>query len=173
VFEGVHTESVLSLCVRNGWMASAGSDWRVVLWNLNRRIWEEASSESDASANAVVNVLKDHGDSVLCVRFDEKRLVSCSKGTSYLSNVVNYNIDIKTLDRTVRVYSFPDLELLHILSGHWAAVNAISLCENIVVSGSGDRCMNVWDVETGKLLRTFSDHHTRGCAFSSFFFHEI
>jgi F-box and WD-40 domain protein 1/11 len=62
----------------------------------------------------------------------------------------------------VRVYTFPGLELLHVLGGHRAAVNAISLNKDLVVSGSGDRSMNVWDVKTGKLLRTFEDHHTRG-----------
>ncbi|XP_006457834.1 hypothetical protein AGABI2DRAFT_148368 [Agaricus bisporus var. bisporus H97] len=134
VFEGEHTESVLSLCVKDGWMVSAGSDWRVVVWNLDR------------SKNGAVKVLRDHSDSVLCVRLDDQKLVSCSK------------------DRTVRVYTFPGLDLLHVLGGHRAAVNAISLSNGLLVSGSGDRSMNVWDVKTGKLLRTFEDHHTRGIA---------
>lgn len=68
VFEGVHTESVLSLCARDGWMVSAGSDWRVVVWSL------------DGSGSGAVKVLRDHSDSVLCVRIDDERLVSCSKG---------------------------------------------------------------------------------------------
>jgi F-box and WD-40 domain protein 1/11 len=66
VFEGEHTESVLSLCVKDGWMVSAGSDWRVVVWNLE--------------GGGAVKVLRDHSDSVLCVRLDDQRLVSCSKG---------------------------------------------------------------------------------------------
>ncbi|KXN91414.1 F-box/WD repeat-containing protein 1A [Leucoagaricus sp. SymC.cos] len=148
VFGGVHTESVLSLCARNGWMVSAGSDWRVILWNLdNRSVGKGKGIDGNRSGgSAVVKVLRDHADSVLCVRFDDERLVSCSK------------------DRTVRVYTFPGLELLHVLGGHRAAVNAISLSKDYVVSGSGDRSMNVWDVKTGKLIRTFEDHHTRGIA---------
>ena len=62
----------------------------------------------------------------------------------------------------MRVYSFPDMQLQHILGGHRAAVNAVSLSGNLVVSGSGDRSMNVWNVETGKLIHTFEDHHIRG-----------
>ncbi|KAF9449579.1 WD40 repeat-like protein [Macrolepiota fuliginosa MF-IS2] len=135
VLEGVHTESVLSLCVRKGRLASAGSDRRVVVWDLEAQ-----------PGNEVVKVLRDHVDSVLCVRFDDERLVSCSK------------------DRTVRVYSFPGLELQHVFGGHRAAVNAVSLSPEFVVSGSGDRSMNVWDVKTGKLVQTFEDHHTRGIA---------
>lgn len=72
VLEGVHTESVLSLCARNGKLASAGSDWRVVVWDLESR--------GGSPGSEVVKVLRDHADSVLCVRFDDERLVSCSKG---------------------------------------------------------------------------------------------
>ena len=66
VVSGVHVGSILSLCAYNGHLASAGSDRRVVLWDLER--------------NQPFKVLNDHTDSVLCVRFDDERLVSCSKG---------------------------------------------------------------------------------------------
>jgi len=79
VFEGIHTESVLSLCVRNGWMASAGSDRRVVLWRLDKDYSRKGRSAK--GRHRAVKILRDHADSVLCVRFDDERLVSCSKGT--------------------------------------------------------------------------------------------
>lgn len=68
VIEGLHTSSVLSICVHNGLLASGGSDHKVVVWDL--------------TSNSLVTVIHDHEDSVLCVRFDEHRLVSCSKGKS-------------------------------------------------------------------------------------------
>lgn len=64
--EGVHEGSILSICVYGGYLASAGSDWKVAMWDLRE--------------DRLVKVMRDHEDSVLCVRFDEKRLVSCSKG---------------------------------------------------------------------------------------------
>ena len=64
--EGVHEGSVLSICVYGDYLASAGSDSNVVVWDLVE--------------NKVVKVIDDHEDSVLCVRFDDARLVSCSKG---------------------------------------------------------------------------------------------
>ena len=67
VVHNVHIGSVLSLAAREGLLCSAGSDARVCLWDL--------------SENAPLSVIHDHTDSVLAVRFDEKRLVSCSKGT--------------------------------------------------------------------------------------------
>ncbi|KIM48683.1 hypothetical protein M413DRAFT_437867 [Hebeloma cylindrosporum] len=132
VIADVHTSSILSICVHNGYLASAGSDRQVAVWHLE--------------TNKLVNVLCDHEDSVLCVRFDDKRLVSCSK------------------DRTVRTYSFPELEFQFVLGAHRAAVNAVSISESFIVSASGDRSVRLWDADTGKLLRTFENHHTRGIA---------
>ena len=66
VLEGAHESSVLSICVCRGLLASASSDRRVVVWDLAR--------------SQPIKVIRDHEDSVLCVRFDDKRLVSCSKG---------------------------------------------------------------------------------------------
>lgn len=64
--EGVHEGSVLSICVYGEYLASAGSDSNVVVWDLVE--------------HKVAKVIDDHEDSVLCVRFDDARLVSCSKG---------------------------------------------------------------------------------------------
>ena len=68
--EGVHEGSVLSICVYGDYLASAGSDSNVVVWDLVE--------------HKVAKVIGDHEDSVLCVRFDDARLVSCSKGESLM-----------------------------------------------------------------------------------------
>lgn len=53
-------------CVK---MISGGSDGRLVIWDvLTGKILGQIQAH-------------DRGESVLCVRFDEKRIVSCSKGT--------------------------------------------------------------------------------------------
>jgi WD40 repeat protein len=67
--EGIHEGSVLSICVYGNYLASAGSDSNVVLWDLVQ--------------NKVAKIMDDHEDSVLCVRFDDTRLVSCSKGEAF------------------------------------------------------------------------------------------
>ncbi|TCD68452.1 hypothetical protein EIP91_010738 [Steccherinum ochraceum] len=134
IIEGLHQGSVLTICVHNGWLASGGSDRRVVIWDLAR--------------DELVKVLMHHEDSVLCVRFDDRLLVTCSK------------------DRTMRTYSLPDIKLRHILREHRAAVNAVCLSDDYdyIVSASGDRSLRLWDAEKGTLLHTFADHHGRGIA---------
>ncbi|KAH0830744.1 WD40-repeat-containing domain protein [Lanmaoa asiatica] len=152
---GMHASSVLSLCVtattlrvpeegtcasvdhgreahkssEAGILVSGGSDCRVVVWDLAKF--------------KLMKVLRDHQDSVLCVRIDSGRLVSCSK------------------DRTIRTYAFPCLKSELVLRGHRAAVNAVSIAGDMVVSGSGDRSVRVWDARTGALISNFEDHHAR------------
>lgn len=152
VVTGVHESSILSICVRDGYLASAGSDQKVVVWDLER--------------DRLVKVISDHEDSVLCVRFDDKRLVSCSKGAcSYYCSKSCARVDAHPrIDRTVRTYSFPQLEPQFVLGAHRAAVNAVSLSHTFIVSGSGDRSIRLWDAETGKLLKKFENHHSRGIA---------
>lgn len=65
-------------------------------------------------------------------------------------------------DRTVRSYLFPNLDPQHIMTGHRAAVNALSISHTHIVSASGDRSLRLWDADTGALLRTFENHHSRG-----------
>ena len=148
VLEGIHDSSVLSICVHHGLLASASSDRSVVVWDL--------------ATNRPIKVIQDHEDSVLCVRFDDKRLVSCSKGTFHCIDVQGgARADIFT-DRTVRTYLFPDLRPQHVLNAHRAAVNAVSISNSHIVSVSGDRSLRIWDADTGALLRTFENHHRRG-----------
>ena len=70
IIQGVHRGSVLSICAYNGLLASGGSDKTVVVWNLG--------------SGQPIHVIRDHEDSVLCVRFNDQRLVSCSKGSLLL-----------------------------------------------------------------------------------------
>jgi hypothetical protein len=71
VIKGIHEGSVLSICAYNGLLASGGSDKTVVMWSL--------------ASGQPIRVIRDHQDSVLCVRFNDKRLVSCSKGQLFYS----------------------------------------------------------------------------------------
>ena len=80
VVHKIHLGSVLSLVAHDGLLCSAGSDSRVCLWDLIE--------------NMPLSVIRDHTDSVLAVRFDEKRLVSCSKGTPYDREIMRFVLTI-------------------------------------------------------------------------------
>jgi WD40 repeat protein len=65
-------------------------------------------------------------------------------------------------DRTVRTYAFPSLNPQFVFRAHRAAVNAVSVVGDVIVSGSGDRSVRVWNANTGALISTFEEHHGRG-----------
>ncbi|KAF8323185.1 WD40 repeat-like protein [Clavulina sp. PMI_390] len=143
VFQGAHQASVLSICVapEYGFLISGGSDGRIVVW--------------DMATGTVVKVLADpegHNDTVLCVRCDDRRLVSCSK------------------DKTVRTFLLPSLRPHLVLESHRAAVNALALSEGLIASASGDRSLRIWDADTGDLLHVYDGHHARGLASIDFAF---
>ncbi|ELU41466.1 F-box/WD repeat-containing protein 11 [Rhizoctonia solani AG-1 IA] len=93
---------------------------------------------------AVHKARRDTEDSVLCVRASSKTIVACGK------------------DRHLRIYSLPDLKLVHILVSHRAAVNALSLSPDglFVISASGDRSVRIWDTVTGKIVASLEGWHS-------------
>lgn len=135
VFQGEHSASILSVCVAQsyGFLVSGGSDGRTVVWDMRT-----------AQPVAVLAGPEAHEDSVLCVRCDERRLVSCSK------------------DTTVRTFTLPSLRPHLVLRAHRAAVNALALSHNLIASASGDRSLRIWDANTGDLLHVYEGHHGRG-----------
>lgn len=68
-----------------------------------------------------------------------------------------------SIDRTIRTYTLPDFEAHLVLEDHRAAVNAVSISDDLIVSGSGDRSMKLWDATNGDLLQSHENHHGRGC----------
>ncbi|KAF8592956.1 WD40 repeat-like protein, partial [Ceratobasidium sp. AG-I] len=98
-------------------------------------------------------IRRDTEDSVLCVRASSKTVVACGK------------------DRNLRVYSLPDLKLVHTLISHRAAVNALSLSPDglYVISASGDRSIRIWDTVTGNIVASLEGWHSRGIASIDFF----
>ncbi|KAG2118129.1 WD40-repeat-containing domain protein [Suillus discolor] len=129
-------EALASEPSRAGFLVSGGSYRRVVVWDLGK--------------DRLVKVLQDHLDSVLCVRVDSGRLVTCSK------------------DQTVRTYGFPSLKPQFVFRAHRAAINVVG---DVIVSGSGDRSIRVWNANTANiasiefkppyLLSGSSDMHLR------------
>lgn len=65
-------------------------------------------------------------------------------------------------DKTIRTFFIPSLKPHLVLKSHRAAVNAVALSGTHIASASGDRSLRLWDAETGKVLRVFEAHHTRG-----------
>ena len=179
-----HTGSVLCLQFddrkEEDLIVSGSSDESVILWKFS-------------TGQMIKRLAHAHRESVLNLKFDKRFLVTCSKdktikiwnrhelrpgdrdypvkGVSGGGQCPHYIIDMCNLSAALREpYLFPDKLMLlepytHLmtLELHGAAVNAIQIYKDELVSASGDRMIRVWNIHTGE-SPTKMEAHTKGIA---------
>ena len=153
-------------------IVSGSSDATVVLWKFS-------------TGQIIQRLRKAHRESVLNVRFDKRVLVTCSKdktikifnrramspgdlGYPDLSHSVN---PVPTYLNNYGFNPAPSAGLhvrqpysmIGCLEGHGAAVNAVQIYGDEVVSASGDRTVKVWNWVDQTCTRTLIGH-TKGIA---------
>lgn len=173
-----HTASVLCLQFderpEQDIIVSAGSDCRVILWKFS-------------TGQLLRKIDEAHSESVLNLRFDDRYLVTCSKDKTikvwnrkdlyptddaypssttesraqFPSYIINMQHHVESNHLNYKI--LPPYSLLMTLEGHGAAVNAIQIYDGQIVSASGDRNVKVWNVRTGKCMKTIGGH-TKGIA---------
>ena len=178
-----HTGSVLCLqfdhSEEEDIIISGSSDTHVILWRF--------------STGAMIKQLTNaHRESVLNLKFDKRFLVTCSKdktikiwnrhelqpgdrdypvkGVSGGGQCPTYILDMHTIGSAMREerFKFSDMLLepythMMTLDLHGAAVNAIQIYKDELVSASGDRNLRVWNIHTGE-CSTKIEAHTKGIA---------
>lgn len=141
-------------------IVSGSSDSDVIIWRFS-------------TGEIIQRLTHAHRESVLNVKFDRRILATCSKDrtikifnrrqmrngdpgfvTPVPINVKGYDYD-SPLDQLI----IPPFTMIGVLEGHSAAVNAVQIVDNEVVSASGDRQIKVWDWQTGVCKRTFVGHN--------------
>ena len=179
-----HTGSVLCLqfddSEEEDLIVSGSSDESVILWQFS-------------TGRMIKRLIGAHRESVLNLKFDKRFLVTCSKdktikiwnrrelrpgdrdypvkGTSGGGQCPDYIIDMNNIGAALREpYLFPDKSVLlepytHLmtLDLHGAAVNAIQIYKDELVSASGDRNIRIWNIHTGESA-TKMEAHTKGIA---------
>lgn len=154
---------------------SGSSDKNVIVWRFS-------------TGETIHEIPEAHVDSVLNLRFDERYLVTCSKdklikiwnrrelsatdkdypqihkgpGVTYPSYIVDTSeIAPAALEADVangRIQTLPPYSLLMTLDGHQAAVNAIQMNGDEIVSASGDRLIKIWNLRNGTCKKTLIGH---------------
>jgi F-box and WD-40 domain protein 1/11 len=174
-----HTKSVLCLQFDSSpsedIIMSGSSDRNVILWRFS------TGEKIQTLANA-------HKDSILNLKFDERFLVTCSKdklikiwsrqeltpldkdypsvfkgpAVKYPSYIIDTSdIPPSLLEAEIakrHIQALAPYSLLMTLDGHGAAVNAIQINEDEIVSASGDRLIKVWNIHNGACLKTLMGH---------------
>jgi F-box and WD-40 domain protein 1/11 len=158
-----HVASVLCLqfdaSPENDIIVSGGSDSWVIIWRFS-------------TGEIIKKMDKAHTESVLNLRFDHRYIVTCSKDkTIKIWNRHTITCDSPLVPAYV-VNQFKDPlngdlimehSLLSTLTGHGAAVNAVMIHNDTIVSASGDRTIKAWNIQTGKCEKQYIGH-TKGIA---------
>lgn len=147
-------------------IVSGSSDATIVIWKFS-------------TGGVIQRLRKAHRESVLNVRFDKRVLVTCSKDkTIKIFNRRPLNAGdpgypvaggVHPVPLYLNNYGFnpsptaglpvkPAFSMIGCLEGHGAAVNAVQIWGDEVVSASGDRTVKVWDWTDGTLTRTLIGH---------------
>lgn len=141
-------------------IVSGSSDSDVIIWRFS-------------TGEIIQRLTHAHRESVLNVKFDRRILATCSKdrtikifnrrpmltNDSGLVSPVPINVKAYDHDSPLDQLMIPPFTMIGVLEGHSAAVNAVQIVDNEVVSASGDRQIKVWDWQTGVCKRTFVGHN--------------
>jgi len=178
-----HTGSVLCLqfdhSEEEDIIISGSSDTNVILWRFS-------------TGEMIKQLTSAHRESVLNLKFDKRFLVTCSKdktikiwsrhalrpgdrdypvkGVSAGGQCPAYILDMQTIAASIRnpQNDLSDKRLepythLMTLDLHGAAVNAIQIYKDELVSASGDRNLRVWNIHSGECA-TKIEAHAKGIA---------
>lgn len=175
-----HSQSVLCLqfdpTEEEDTIISGSSDSSIIVWKFS-------------TGQKLQTIPSAHEESVLNLRFDHRYLVTCSKDKKIkvwnrkaLSpgdpdyptarpgpncKIPNYIIDltdveISMLEDRLASGAYKSLKpFSHLMTfvGHSAAVNAIQIEDDKIVSASGDRHIRIWNVKTGSCPRLIPGHN--------------
>ena len=153
-------------------IVSGSSDATVVLWKFS-------------TGQIIQRLRKAHRESVLNVRFDKRVLVTCSKDKTIkifnrrplMAGDLGYpdiSQGVNPVATSLNNWGYnpspdaglpikPPYTMIGCLEGHGAAVNAVQIFGNEVVSASGDRTVKVWNWPEQTCIRTLIGH-TKGIA---------
>lgn len=154
---------------------SGSSDKSVIVWKFS-------------TGEKIHQIEKAHVDSVLNLKFDRRYLVTCSKdrtvkvwnrrdllpndkdyprvfrgsGATYPSYIIDLNeVAPNILEAGIAHEHYKALKpytLLMTVEGHGAAVNAMQIHGDEIVTASGDRMIKVWNIRTGACSKTLMGH---------------
>jgi F-box and WD-40 domain protein 1/11 len=147
-------------------------------------------SRAAESVPATVSYPIYHNQSILCLQYDEKILVTGSSDSTCIVYDIKDNyrpimrlqhhtaavLDLAFDDRyivtcskdvTICVWDRETGAMLKQLRGHSGPVNAVQMRGNTIVSCSGDFKVKLWNIDTGKNIKELSGH-TKGLACSQF-----
>ena len=137
---GGHRGSVTCLAQMNHMIVSGSTDATLKIWNI------ETTSLTNTAKSQCLRTLRGHEDFITCLN-----VFPCQISGAHLAS--------SSIDKTIRLWSMTG-RCVRVLNGHSSGVSCLVLtpCNSLIVSGSWDRTLKVWSLDTGVCLRTLRGH---------------
>lgn len=154
-----HTSLVTAVCFQkkpflrgntNFFLFSASNDNTLKAWNIASIMYRNSEESPKKSRNpdkksviAIHNVIAHKKEiNHLNISHNDKLIATCSE------------------DKTIKIWSFPDLKLQGTCKGHLSGVwqSSFSPIEKIIASSSSDSTIKVWNLNTFQCTKTLQGH---------------
>lgn len=175
-------ESVLPAPIQIGGVGIGKPNAKLQNWELMHRAREQINANWDAGRGRAV-YMAGHTDSVYCVQFDEQKIITGSRDRTIRVWDLNTNRCVKVIGgpnvrptpgpRVLRTVDYPSFHhaeasvngtayghhIYHTPSDfHSASILCLQYDEEILVTGSSDNDLIVWDVKTYEPIRRLKHH---------------
>lgn len=162
-----HSNGIMALQFIDNILATGSYDATIKIWDLD--------------TGEVLRTLHGHTSGVRCLQFDDNKLISGSLDktlkvwnwrtgecmathTGHTEGVISLHFDQKLVasgsaDHTVRVWNFKE-KTTSVLRGHADWVNSVRIdsASRTLFTASDDCTINLWDLDTGRVIRTYEGH---------------
>ncbi|KRX38140.1 F-box/WD repeat-containing protein 1A [Trichinella murrelli] len=111
-----------------------------------------------------INCRSDNSKGVYCLQYDDKKIVSGLRDNTIKGAVDPFFVHICTRHKVMltssfsTIFDFKTLSCIKVLTGHTGSVLCLQYDDRVIISGSSDSTVRVWDVNTGHMLCSLIHH---------------
>jgi WD40 repeat protein len=124
-------------------------------WDNSIKIWDiEANHGRGRCLNTLVGA---HGNAVYAVSWDQHRIASANRNSIAQSKTFSF-LEKNFILTLAVVWDIPSSIMELSLVGHEKEVYCIQMKEQIILTGSADKKIKLWDRRTGECMRQYIGH---------------